>query len=112
MAEKPVPKVISSTDASNNFGSMIDEAARGRSYFIVTRMGKARAVVLGLEQYRDLLEDLDIKGEQNDSGFQAALAEAKKDCFENYHMLPRIVDRRPASGLVHKSKAPKVFSMP
>ena len=79
MAEKPVPKVISSTDASNNFGSMIDEAARGRSYFIVTRMGKARAVVLGLEQYRDLLEDLEIKGEQNDPEFQSALAEAKKD---------------------------------
>lgn len=79
MAEKPVPKVISSTDASNNFGSMIDEAARGRSYFVVTRMGKARAVVLGLEQYRDLLQDLEIKGEQNDPEFLSAMAEAKKD---------------------------------
>jgi PHD/YefM family antitoxin component YafN of YafNO toxin-antitoxin module len=58
---------------------MIDEAARGRSLFIVTRMGKARAVVLGLEQYRDLLEDLEIKQEQSDPEFQAAMAEAKKD---------------------------------
>ena len=79
MADQPTPKVISATEASNNFGSMIDEAARGRSFFVVTRMGKARAVVLGLEQYRDLLEELEIKGEENDPEFQAALAEAKKD---------------------------------
>ena len=79
MAEQPTPKVISATDASNNFGSMIAEAARGRSYFVVTRMGKARAVVLGLEQYRDLLEELEIKQEQKDSDFQAALAKAEKD---------------------------------
>ena len=79
MADQPTPKVISATEASNNFGSMIDEAARGRSFFVVTRMGKARAVVLGLDQYRDLLEELEIKGEENDPEFQAALAEAKKD---------------------------------
>lgn len=58
---------------------MIEEAAGGRSYFVVTRMGKARAVVLGLEQYRDLLEDLEIKQEESDPDFQAALAEANKD---------------------------------
>ena len=79
MADQPTPKVISATEASNNFGSMIDEAARGRSFFVVTRMGKARAVVLGLDQYRDLLEELEINGEENDPEFQAALAEAKKD---------------------------------
>lgn len=79
MEDKPTPKVITSTDASNNFGSMIEEAAGGRSYFVVTRMGKARAVVLGLEQYRELLEDLEIKGEQNDPEVQTALSEAKKD---------------------------------
>ena len=79
MADQPTPKVISATEASNNFGSMIDEAARGRSFFVVTRMGKARAVVLGMEQYRDLLEELEINGEENDPEFQAALAEAKKD---------------------------------
>lgn len=79
MADKPTPKVISSTEASNHFGSMIEEAAHGRSYFVVTRMGKARAVVLGLEQYRQMIEDLEIKQEQNDPVFQAAIAEAKRE---------------------------------
>ena len=58
---------------------MIDEAAQGRNYFIVTRMGHPRAVVLGIEQYRDLLEEIDIKAEQTDPDFQAALAEARQD---------------------------------
>lgn len=79
MADQPTAKTISATEASNNFGSMIDEAARGRSFFVVTRMGKARAVVLGLDQYRDLIEELEIKQEQSDPVFQAALAEANKD---------------------------------
>jgi prevent-host-death family protein len=55
LADKPMPKVISATDASNNFGSLIDEASQGKSFFVITRMGKAKAVVLGVEQYKELL---------------------------------------------------------
>jgi prevent-host-death family protein len=73
------PKVISATEASNNFGSVIDEAAQGRSYFLITRMGKAKAVVLGVEQYRELLEELEIHREQEDLVVQEALKEARKE---------------------------------
>ena len=79
MADKPIPKVISATEASNKFGSMVDEAARGLSTFVITRLGKARAVVLGMEQYRDLLDELEIIHEQNDPDIQAALEEAGKE---------------------------------
>ncbi len=74
-----MPKVISATEASNNFGNLIDEAAQGKSYFVITRMGKARAVVLGVEQYRDILEELEIIQEQENPRVQKALKEAFKD---------------------------------
>jgi prevent-host-death family protein len=74
-----VPKVISATNASNNFGSVIDEAARGRSYFVITRMGKAKAVILGVQQYQALLEELEISQEQEDPKIQKALKEASED---------------------------------
>jgi len=79
MKDKTIAKIISATEASNNFGSLIDEAAKGRSYFVVTRLGKARAVVLGIDQYGRLLEELEIKAEQNDAKFQRSLREARQD---------------------------------
>ena len=74
-----MPKIISATEASNNFGSVIDEAAQGKSYFVITRMGKAKAVVLGVEQYRELMEELEIIQEQEDPEVQNALKEARED---------------------------------
>jgi len=79
MVDQPMPKVISATDASNNFGSLIDEAAQGKSFFVITRMGKARAVVLGVDHYKDLLEELEVILEQEDPEVQEALKEAGQD---------------------------------
>jgi prevent-host-death family protein len=79
MMERITPKIISATEASNNFGSVIDEAAQGKSYFVITRMGKAKAVVLGVEQYRELVEELEIIQEQDDEVFQKKLSEARRD---------------------------------
>ncbi|KAA3642032.1 MAG: type II toxin-antitoxin system Phd/YefM family antitoxin [Chloroflexi bacterium] len=79
MAEKLMPKVVTATEASNKFGRMLDEASRGLSMFVVTRMGRASAVVLGVDQYRKLLEDLEIAQEQADPEFQALLAAAQED---------------------------------
>jgi prevent-host-death family protein len=72
-------KTITATEASNNFGGMVDEAARGRSLFIVTRMGKPRAIVVGVDQYLELLEELETIREQEDPEFQALLAKARED---------------------------------
>jgi len=74
-----MPKIISATEASNNFGNLVDEAAQGKSYFVITRMGKAKAVVLGVEQYREMLEELEIAQEQEDPEVQNALNEAFED---------------------------------
>jgi prevent-host-death family protein len=74
-----MPKVISATEASNNFGNLVDEAAQGKSYFVITRMGKAKAVVLGVDQYRDMLEELEIVEEQENPEVQKMLIEALED---------------------------------
>ena len=79
MAERLIPKVVSATEASNKFGRLIDEASRGLSMFVITRMGRASVVVLGIEQYRKLLEDLEIAQEQANPEFQALLAAAQED---------------------------------
>lgn len=79
MVERIMPKIISATEASNNFGNLVDEAAQGKSYFVITRMGKAKAVVLGVDQYRDMLEELEIVEEQENPEVQKMLQEALED---------------------------------
>ena len=79
MANKPVPKMISATEASNRFGTMIDEAARGRSLFVVTRMGRPQAVVLGMDQYQELIELLETADELEDKEYLSSIAEARED---------------------------------
>lgn len=58
---------------------MIDEAARARSLFIVTRMGRPRAVVLGVERYREILEQLETVQELDDEAYMAGVAQARED---------------------------------
>lgn len=79
MRSNPLPKTISATEASNRFGAMIDEASRGRSLFVVTRMGKPQAVVLGMDQYRELVERLETVNELKDKPYLASIAEARED---------------------------------
>lgn len=79
MADNPMPKTISATEASNHFGTMIDEAARGRSLFVVTRMGRPQAVVIGMDQYLELMELLETADELKDREYLAGIAEARED---------------------------------
>jgi prevent-host-death family protein len=76
---KPAHKIITATHASNHFGRLIDEAARGLSSFIVTRMGHPTAVILGIDQYRALLEELEATQEIHDEAYMAGVAEARED---------------------------------
>lgn len=74
-----MPKTISATEASNHFGTMIDEVARGRSLFVVTRMGRPQAVVIGMDQYLELIELLETAGELEDKEYLASIAGARED---------------------------------
>jgi prevent-host-death family protein len=79
LADNPLPKTISATEASNHFGTMIDEAARGRSLFVVTRMGRPQAVVIGMDQYLELMELLETADELKDREYLVGIAEARED---------------------------------
>lgn len=79
MTTKPMPKTITATNASNHFGQMVEEAAQGKSLFLVTRMGQPRAVLLGVEQYRELMEQLETVQEFDDLEYMTAVAEARED---------------------------------
>ena len=72
-------KTISSTNASNHFGSMLAEASAGESLFVVTRMGKPAGILMGIEQYREMLELLETAEELQDVEFLAGIQEARDD---------------------------------
>ena len=49
-------KYISSTQAQNNFGQVLDDVTRTRTRYIVKRRGTPQAVVLSFDDFMYLLE--------------------------------------------------------
>lgn len=72
-------KTISSTEASNRFGTMLSEVEKGESLFVVTRMGKPKGVMIGIDQFREMIELLETAEEAGDEKFMAGLLEAYQD---------------------------------
>lgn len=68
-------KTIDAHSARVHFGQVLDEVQGKESRFFVKRRGKVTAVILGAEDYADLI---DINAEVADSELQAALKESKK----------------------------------
>jgi PHD/YefM family antitoxin component YafN of YafNO toxin-antitoxin module len=58
---------------------LIDEAASVRSLFIVTRMGRPRVVVLEVDQYRELIEEIETAEELGDIEYLVGITEARDD---------------------------------
>ncbi len=50
-------KSISSTEAQNNFGKMLDDAAHNRTRYIIERHNVPQAVLLSFEDFSDLLNN-------------------------------------------------------
>jgi len=48
-------KSISSTNAQNNFGRVLDDIARNRTRYVVERRGLPQAVILGIDDLADVL---------------------------------------------------------
>jgi prevent-host-death family protein len=51
-----MPKTVSAAQARNNFADLIGEAHFGDEAFIVERLGKPFAVILGYKMYQKLLK--------------------------------------------------------
>ena len=50
-------KSISSTEAQNNFGKVLDDAAHNRTRYIIERHNVPQAVLLSYEDFTDLLNN-------------------------------------------------------
>jgi len=50
-------KSISSTEAQNNFGKVLDDAAHNRTRYIIERHNVPQAVLLSFEDFTDLLNN-------------------------------------------------------
>lgn len=51
-----ITKYISSTQAQNNFGQVLDDVMHKRTRYIVRRRGTAQAVVIGFDDFVYLLD--------------------------------------------------------
>ena len=51
MASKPVTRLIDALTARTRFGEIMEQAAREQVRFVVSRRGKAKVVILSIEDY-------------------------------------------------------------
>jgi len=56
-------KSISSTEAQNHFGKLLDDAANNRTRYVVERRGVPQAAVLGFDDLLNLLSDDEARRE-------------------------------------------------
>ena len=56
-----VTKSISSTQAQNNFGRVLDDVTHNRSRYIIERRGIPQAIVLSFDDFAVLLNDKDAR---------------------------------------------------
>jgi prevent-host-death family protein len=76
MASTKTTKSVPAFEAKTHFGQLLDEVDRKKMRFLVKRRGKPVAVIMGIEEFEDLLE---IAAEQADEEFQASLEKAKRE---------------------------------
>ena len=76
-----VPKVVSAKEAKYKLGEILDKAHFGHEPILVSKQKTPWAVVLGVEDYQDLLDQLETMAEQLDPEFQKSLRES----MEEYH---------------------------
>ncbi len=70
----PVPKTINAFTARTHLGRIISLASEGER-FILTKKGKPKVVILGVEDFQDLLE---VASERQDKELQRALRESAR----------------------------------
>ena len=69
-------RVVSAFKARQNLGQILDEARYQGSRFLVERAGKPMAVVVGIEEWENILETL---AELNDPEYLESIREARRE---------------------------------
>ena len=76
MAKTKTTKAVPAFEAKTHFGQLLDEVDSRGSRFLVKRRGKPVAVIMGIEEFEDMLE---VAEEEADPAFQVSLKKAKKE---------------------------------
>jgi len=72
MAKRTMPTAIPAYIARTQFGSLLKQVMEKKARFLITRSGKPSAVLLGITDFDDILEELDPE-------FQKSLKLAAKE---------------------------------
>ena len=75
----PLPKEIPAKEARHKFGEVMDRARYGHTPYLVKKGGKPMIVILGVEDYEDLLDAIDTMTEQMNPKFQADLRKSQEE---------------------------------
>ena len=73
------PREITATDAANHFGALLDEVAAKTGHYLITRLGRPRAVMISMDEYREILDILETLEELEDEKYMAGVREARED---------------------------------
>jgi len=74
-----LPKSVDATTAKNNLGELLDKAHFGEAPFLVTKRREPWAVILGIDAYEDLLDQLDTMAEQISPELQKSLEQSMEE---------------------------------
>lgn len=74
-----LPRSVDATTAKNNLGELLDKAHFGEAPLLVTKRNDPWAVILGIDAYEDLLDQLDTMAEQIDPDFQRSLQQSLEE---------------------------------
>jgi len=73
------PTTITAKSIRSCFGEILNKVHYSHQPYIVTRQNKPLVVMLGLEEYEDMLDLLDTMAEQLDPKFQKSLLKGRKE---------------------------------
>jgi len=76
MARSRMTKAVAAFEAKTHFGQLLDEVDRRGVRFLVRRRGRPVAIIMGIEEFEDMLE---VAEEEADKVFQASLEKAKRE---------------------------------
>ncbi len=74
--EPTMTRVISAFKARQNFGQLLEQARYRGNRFLVERAGKPMAVLIGIEEWENIVETL---AELHDPDYVASITEARKE---------------------------------
>jgi len=76
------PITIQAKEARVRLGDMLDNVRFSQKSYLITKQRKPAGILLGVDEYENMLDMIETMAEDLDPEFQAILIEGKKDIEE------------------------------